>query len=193
MKNHGHSPVYQGNLIGYNIKSSGFTVSGISGTVYLGDKPTGNLEKGTLFLFKLNSPTEPIVVKQNVGVIDYKKGEIRLNPINVISTQINKNFPIIEISAVPFSNDVIGLQDLYLQLDVNNTTVSAVLTIFLQEMMSLVQTILYRQAHGVNSLIRGNPVVTVDVDRQIETELTPKQTITPSTVSSNTFGRSTSN
>ena len=125
LKNHGHSPVYQGNLIGYNIKSSGFTVSGISGTVYLGDKPTGNLEKGTLFLFKLNSPTEPIVVKQNVGVIDYKKGEIRLNPINVISTQITKNFPIIEISAVPFSNDVIGLQDLYLQLDVNNTTVSA--------------------------------------------------------------------
>ena len=56
--------------------------------------------------------------------------------------------------------------------------------------MSLVQTILYRQSYGVNSLIRGNPVVTVDVDHKIETELTPTVTITPSTVSSNTFGRS---
>jgi hypothetical protein len=67
VKNHGHSAVFDGNLVGYNIKSSGFTVSGISGTVYLGDKPTGDLEKGTVFLFKLNSPTEPIIVKQNVG------------------------------------------------------------------------------------------------------------------------------
>ena len=190
LKNHGHSPVYQGNLIGYNIKSSGFTVSGISGTVYLGDKPTGNLEKGTLFLFKLNSPTEPIVVKQNVGVIDYKKGEIRLNPINVISTQITKNFPIIEISAVPFSNDVIGLQDLYLQLDVNNTTVSAIADNISSGNDVSGTNYIVSSSYGVNSLIRGNPVVTVDVDQQIETELTPTATITPSTVSSNTFGRS---
>ena len=126
VKNHGHSPVYDGTLLGYNIRSTGFTVSGISGTVYLGDRPTGNLQKGTVFLFKLNSPTEPIIVKQNVGTIDYIKGEIRLNPINIISTQVNKNSPIVEVSANPFSNDVIGLQDLFLQLDVNNTTVSAV-------------------------------------------------------------------
>ena len=190
LKNHGHSPVYQGNLIGYNIKSSGFTVSGISGTVYLGDKPTGNLEKGTLFLFKLNSPTEPIVVKQNVGVIDYKKGEIRLNPINVISTQITKNFPIIEISAVPFSNDVIGLQDLYLQLDVNNTTVSAIADNISSGNDVSGTNYIVSSSYGVNSLIRGNPVVAVDVDQQIEAELTPSATVTPSTVSSNTFGRS---
>jgi len=31
---------------------------------------------------------------------------------------------IIEISAVPKSNDVIGLQDLYLQLDINKTTLN---------------------------------------------------------------------
>ena len=77
-------------------------------------------------MFKLNSPTEPIIVKQNIGVIDYMKGEIKLNPINIISTVVNKNSPIVEVSVNPFSNDVIGLQDLYLQLDVNNTTVSSV-------------------------------------------------------------------
>ena len=33
---------------------------------------------------------------------------------------------VIEISACPLSNDVIGLQDLYLQLDINNSTFETV-------------------------------------------------------------------
>ena len=37
-----------------------------------------------------------------------------------------QNIPIIEISACPQSNDVIGLQDLYLQLDVSNSTVDMI-------------------------------------------------------------------
>ena len=71
--------VFNGKILGYNIKSSGFTVSGISGTVYLGDVPNSDQETGSVFLFKLNSPTEPLIVKRNVGTIDYKKGEIKLN------------------------------------------------------------------------------------------------------------------
>ena len=126
IKNHGHSANYDGSIVGYNIKSSGFTVSGISGTVYLGDKPYGDLTKGTIFLFKLKSSSEPFIVKQNIGTIDYIKGEIKLNPLNVISTLVNRGTPLIEVSATPYSNDVIGLQDLYLQLDVNNTTVNVI-------------------------------------------------------------------
>ena len=52
---------------GYNIKSSGFTVSGISGTVYLGDTPAADMKTGQVFLFKLNSPTEPVIVKRGLG------------------------------------------------------------------------------------------------------------------------------
>lgn len=162
IKNHGHSAVFQGNLLGYNIKSSGFTVSGISGTLYLGDKPTGNLEKGTLFLFKLNSPTEPIIVKQNVGNIDYKKGEIRLNPINIISTTINRNSPLVEISAVPYSNDVIGLQDLFLQLDVNNTTVDVIADNISSGNDVSGTNYIVSSSHGSNSLVRGTPVTTFE-------------------------------
>jgi len=33
---------------------------------------------------------------------------------------------LIEISAVPYSNDIIGLQDLYIQLDTNNVTINSV-------------------------------------------------------------------
>ena len=191
VKNHGHSPVYQGTLLGYNIRSTGFTVSGISGTVYLGDRPTGNLEKGTIFLFKLNSPTEPIIVKQNIGVIDYMKGEIKLNPINIISTVVNKNSPIVEVSVNPFSNDVIGLQDLYLQLDVNNTTVSSVADNISSGNDVSGTNYIVSSSYGLNALVRGNPIVTVDVDPTLEAQSSSPTTVTPSTTSSNTFGRST--
>ena len=100
---------------GYNIKSSGFTVSGISGTVYLGDTPSNDMKTGQVFLFKLNSPTEPVIVKRGLGTIDYMKGEIKLNPVNILSTEVKRGTNLIEISATPYSNDVIGLQDLYLQ------------------------------------------------------------------------------
>jgi hypothetical protein len=114
------------NVNGYNIKSSGFRISGVSDTVYLSDTPNSNLQTGTINIFRLNSPTEPQIVKRNVGTIDYVKGEIKLFPINIISTNINRGTPIIEISTSPYSNDVIGLQDLYLQLDINSTLINMV-------------------------------------------------------------------
>jgi hypothetical protein len=36
------------------------------------------------------------------------------------------NRPTIEISAIPKSNDVVGIQDIYLQLDVNNSNVNMI-------------------------------------------------------------------
>ena len=124
IKNHGHGTY--GGEIGYNIKSSGFTVSGIPGVVYLKDTPNNSLADGIVDLMRLESPTEATVVRKNVGTIDYLKGEIKLKPINITSTLLNRGFPLIEISAVPYSNDVIGLQDLYLQLDINGTTVESI-------------------------------------------------------------------
>ncbi len=109
---------------GYNIKSSGFNVAGVVDTVYLSDIPDANQETGSIFLFKLNSPDEPEIIKQSAGSIDYIKGEVKLNPINITNTTINRGFPLIEISVPPYSNDVIGLQDLYLQLDMSKTAVS---------------------------------------------------------------------
>ena len=50
------------------------------------------------------------------------KGEIKLYPVNMSSTSRSSfSQPIIEISVIPKSNDVIGLQDLYLQLDISNS------------------------------------------------------------------------
>jgi hypothetical protein len=122
--NHGHG-THRGK-IGYNIKSSGFQVSGVAGTVYLVDKTDFSLETGSIDLIRLKSATEATIVRRNIGTIDYIKGEIKLNPINIISTSISRDFPIIEISAVPYSNDIIGLQDLYIQLDTNNITINSI-------------------------------------------------------------------
>ena len=122
INNHGHG-THNGS-IGYNIRSSGFKISGISDTVYLGDNPNFDLKTGTIFLFKLNSPTEPIVLRRSIGIIDYIKGEIKLNPINIIQTDVYRGTNLVEISATPYSNDVIGLQDLYLQLDPFNMKVN---------------------------------------------------------------------
>jgi len=122
--NHGHG-TYNGK-IGYNIKSSGFRVSGVAGTVYLADTANRSLETGAVNLIRLNSSSEAVIVRRNIGSIDYIKGEIKLNPINIVSTNINRQFPLIEISAIPYSNDVIGLQDLYIQLDTSNVIINCV-------------------------------------------------------------------
>ena len=112
------------NMEGYNIKTSSFRVSDISQDVYLSDVPNTNRETGSLFLFSVPSTnsTTSTVIRRNVGNINYKKGIITLNPINILSSgKIKDGQSIIEISTTPRSNDVIGLQDLYLQLDISNS------------------------------------------------------------------------
>jgi hypothetical protein len=110
------------NTNGYNIKSSGFKISGIADTLYISDIPNQDEKTGEIFFFKLDSPTQPAVVRRSVGTIDYLKGEILLNGVNIISTSKSvQGQSIVEIAVVPKSNDIIGLQDLYLQLDINKS------------------------------------------------------------------------
>lgn len=115
---------YIGNLNGYNIRSSSFRVSGIQESVYLSDVPDTDRINGSLFLFtvpNVNS-TSSTIVRRNVGRVNYVTGTITINPINIVSTGKTKDGQsIIEISTVPDSNDVVGLQDLYLQLDINRS------------------------------------------------------------------------
>jgi len=109
---------------GYNIKSSSFKVAGIADNVYLSDIPDSNRESGSIFLFNVPNPqsTQSTIIQRNVGRIDYVNGIITLNPINIQSGKVKDGQTIIEISAIPQSNDVIGLQDLYLQLDISKST-----------------------------------------------------------------------
>jgi len=110
-------------MSGYNIKSTAFKIAGISQDVYISDIPNTNRTTGSLFFFTVPSinSESPTIVRRNVGTIDYKKGIVTLNPINVLSAKLKDGQSVIEIAACPLSNDVIGLQDLYLQLDISNS------------------------------------------------------------------------
>jgi len=115
---------YISSMTGYNIKTSSFRVSGISENVYIGDIPNSNRQTGTLFFFTVPNigSQSPIIIRSNVGTIDYVNGILTINAINIIAAMQKDSQEIIEIQATPLSNDVVGLQDLYLQLDTSNST-----------------------------------------------------------------------
>ena len=119
------------NPAGYNIKSTGFTISGSSQVAYLTDVPNkdaaGNLDgsmKGTIGVVYKNEKNEQTVLVKEAGIVDYKKGEVILNTINFSSTTSQNN--IIEIQAFPESNDIVGLKDLYLNFAVSKSTINTV-------------------------------------------------------------------
>ena len=106
---------------GFNIKSTGFTVDGIRGTLYFGDAYETDTT-GRLFVFRLSNTGEPEVVITRAGTVKYDVGEILIDTIRILSTTKADN--IVEIQAIPESNDIIGLKDLYVQLSVGNSTVT---------------------------------------------------------------------
>lgn len=106
---------------GYNIKSSGFTVDGVNGTIYLSDVPTSE-SAGTIFFFRLENNV-PTIVKNNAGKVNYTKGEIILDVVKITGS-VNPDG--IQIQAVPDSNDVIALKDIYLELSMPNTVVNMI-------------------------------------------------------------------
>jgi len=112
------------NTKGFNIKSTGFTIAGNTTTCYFTDVPKTDTT-GTISIVKDSSEDGNYeVVVKSAGTVDYNKGEIMINTINITSTSEPNN--IIEIQAVPDSNDVIGLSDLYLDFAVSKSTINMV-------------------------------------------------------------------
>ncbi len=133
---------------GLNIKSTGFRIAGESSTVYLTDAPivgqgqdridsadqaaqiflkrpqSLNIKKGILSIVKIDSNGTRVVVAKEAGTVDYEKGEVVLNTVNIVGTE--KPNDIIEIQAFPESNDVIGLKDLYLSFDIPSSRINMV-------------------------------------------------------------------
>lgn len=107
---------------GYSIKSTGFTIDGTEGTLYMGDISTGS-NSGKIFFFKIENNL-PTLVKNNAGTVNYDTGEILLDVVNITGTSLVNGF--IEVQAVPESNDVVGLKDLYLQVDIKNSKITTI-------------------------------------------------------------------
>ena len=110
---------------GLNIKSTGFKISGVSETVFLTDTPNADKQTGIVSIVKRDIVDgQKIIIVENAGTVDYIKGEINLTTINITSTDKPNN--IIEIQAFPESNDVIGLEDLYLKFNIENSSINMV-------------------------------------------------------------------
>jgi len=114
---------------GGNIKSTGFKIPSQSGYVnqdgylYFTDIPNADKKTGIIAVIKpsLVPDVKPQTILQSAGTVDYVTGEIRLNALNIISTE--KPNGVVEIQAFPESNDVIGLKDLYLSIDIEKSKI----------------------------------------------------------------------
>jgi len=116
---------------GRNIKSTGFTISGNSNTLYFTDvpnkNPDGSLDesgKGVLSIVQKSIDGSYRVIVSSCGIVDYHNGEITIQTLNITSTV--KENSIIEIQAFPESNDVVGLSDLYLSFSIPDSTINMV-------------------------------------------------------------------
>ena len=109
---------------GLNIKSTGFKISGETDTVYITDVPNADLKSGNLSIVKEVSDDKTRVIVKSAGTVNYVKGEIILGTVNITSTSLSNG--LIEIQAFPESNDVVGLRDLYVSLNISKSTINIV-------------------------------------------------------------------
>ena len=106
----------------YNINSTAFKIAGIIENVYLADRKVSSTS-GEIFFFTYENFVSKII-KRNAGTVNYATGEIIIDTVNIVSTSAPNNA--IEIQAVPVSNDVIGLKDLFVRFDVGSSQINLI-------------------------------------------------------------------
>ena len=186
---------YIKNMSGYNIKTSAFRIAGIQENVYLSDIPNTNRITGSLFLFTLPSigSQSPTVVRRNVGTINYVSGIITLNPINILGAKLKDGQPIIEIAATPTSNDVVGLQDLYLQLDISSSNFEMIVDDIASGLDPSASSYIVSSSYSNGNLVRsGGPDTTIVSGTPTGGSSTSTSTTTTQQSTTSTAGSSSS-
>jgi len=114
------------NSLGGNIKSTGFKIPSESEFVYFTDIPNQDKVTGNIAVIKLsaNPDSLPSTIISSAGTVNYSTGEIRLNAINIVQTELPNS--VIEIQAFPESNDVVALKELYLSLDISKSKINMI-------------------------------------------------------------------
>ena len=80
-----------------------------------------NDKQGRIFLYTIDSVTASrVILDNNVGTVDFTKGDVNLNPIRIISGSNSEQE--IFITAIPKSEDVRAVREVYLDFAVNNST-----------------------------------------------------------------------
>jgi len=116
--------VCYGNRISENtdIVSSGFKITGQNSNYVFYLEKIENTN--TIAIFRYDGSIKRYYSK-NVGSINFEKGEININAININSVIGNTGY--ITVSVIPKSNDIMALRDLYLSIDPAGVNVSVIL------------------------------------------------------------------
>lgn len=103
-----------------SIVSTGFVVQKYPSYIcYLEDR------NGVIVLYRLDSQTnDKIVLNSNQGSVDYLKGEIKINDLTIIQGSFSDNK--IEIRVKPRFNDIIAKREIFLDVDIDKSTITAI-------------------------------------------------------------------
>ena len=98
------------------VQSSGFVVADYpADVVYLADD-----QKGNVYLYKIDSTTQNrFILNSQQGTIDYEKGEVMLNRLNIIKGSYDDER--IELRVTPLNKDIYAYREAYLSLDLQSS------------------------------------------------------------------------
>jgi len=86
-------------------------------TVYIKDVD------GIMVLYRIGSSGDDIILKPNVGTVDYVAGEVKLYDLTIIRGTLSNN--IIQLRTIPLKRDVFAFREQYLDVDINNSKIFA--------------------------------------------------------------------
>jgi len=98
------------------VYSTGFVIREYpNDIVYLEDR------FGVMVIYKLDSQTQQkVVLKPDVGYVDYLNGEVKLYDITIIKGSYSNNK--IELRVIPKNNDILAKRESYLDVDISKST-----------------------------------------------------------------------
>ena len=95
---------------GPTVYSTGFIVSEYPRfTVYLKDLD------GKMVLYRIGEDQNEIILNNNIGEVDYEKGEVKIFDMTIIKGSFNDNK--IELRVVPVKRDIFAFREQYLDVD----------------------------------------------------------------------------
>lgn len=115
------NPIYNSGVPEESVISTGFYSTDSSEVCYIDDVPVEGANIGALRLFYYNTSGQKVTIR-NVGSIDYVAGIIDVQNINVTGLYSEKSEWIIK----PQSNDVISVQNQFVEIDPELTTITVI-------------------------------------------------------------------
>jgi hypothetical protein len=100
--------------------------SNLAATEVFNRRPGASIrvETGVISFISIDENGVSSVKVQNAGSVNYKTGEINIFTVNIVNTVLPNG--VIEVQAFPESNDVIGLENLYVELSIDKSTINMV-------------------------------------------------------------------